>query len=374
MSVLYEQSDSTEDHVFLSQMTVTKGTGNPLSAPTVATSTATEVDATASVLSHRVLADVADSTFNFVDSSSEIWRNFQFCDAGATSSTAAGDVLVVWTKIVDNTSSDGDLAEQSIFATIYTGSSVGTPSLIDTKANENAGVFQPTLVNSLNGITNTNDATIAKYTGISRVHTGTAVHSLVCVPNNTDITNNANYPNTTSKADVYIYFGGVEVIVTTATTGGAQTITGNATQRTALYTRKYDGSDNATKTTLDARLVPTTATATFAQPTQIDHEQGVADDTPAPTTGQNGRNVGLIFRVNSQLWYQSTTNGVDYQTNGQGLSNPLLITNQSSANVAAFRLDTCLDSAGDVGDAVLQFTKPDVDNDVRLFIGKGKIN
>ncbi|MGE0712274.1 MAG: hypothetical protein AB7N76_32360 [Planctomycetota bacterium] len=380
VNVLYEQSDSTEDHVFMSQLTITKGTGNPLSAPTIAATTATEVDATASVQSHRNLIDVADSTFNFVDSSSEIWRNFHFVDAGATATAGTADCLVVWTKIVDNTNTDGDQAEQTIFGALFSGT-LGTAFVIDTKANENTAPFaQDTSVNyttgvfpTLNSISTSDSATLSLYGGISRVHTGTTVHSLVAVPNNTDITNQPDYPNSSNKADVYIYFGGVEVVVTTATTGGAQTIIGNGTQRTALYTRKYDGSDNTKNTSLDTRLVPTVAAATFAQPTQVDHEQGIADDTAAPTVGQNGSTVGLVFQVNSQLWWQRTTNGVDYITNGQGLSNPLLITNFLSTNVLDFQVRTCLNSAGDVDAALLMFRKPDEDNDQRLFVGKGQV-
>jgi hypothetical protein len=394
MSLLFEQSDSTEDHVYLSQLTVTAGTGNPLTAPTIAMSTAIEVDATPEVLSHRNLIDVTDATFNFIDTSARIWSNFEACDAGLSSAAAGGEVLVVWTKIIDNTVSDGDGAEQAIRGAVYTGSSLGTTFTIDTLANENVrpqrheggrqslGSGSSAVVGATN-INATNDATNGRYTEggdadnraskVARIHSGTRVHHLACVPNNTDIGNSPNYPNSTSKADVYIYFGNVEVVVSTVGTGTAQTVTGNGTNRTALYTRKYDGGDNGTNATIDARLKPSVATATFAQPTQIDHEQGISGDVVSVECCQNTRTVGLIFEVNEQLWYQATADGESYIAEG-GLSNPLLITNQSSQDVTGSEIDCCTDSTGDTSAAMLTFTKNDVDNDNRLFIGTGQIS
>merc|ERR1711916_214210 len=108
-----EQSDSTEDRVLVRRMTVTPGTGNPLSAPTFALGTAVEIDSTASVQSFAQYLD---------DTTARIWTNFKICDAGASSSGTSGDTLVVYSKASDNTISDGYGAEQEIRAILVTAS------------------------------------------------------------------------------------------------------------------------------------------------------------------------------------------------------------------------------------------------------------
>ena len=372
MTIFWEQSDSTEDRVLFRRMTVTAGTGNPLSAPTLALGTAVEIDSTASVQSFAQYRDDTTSrdTFTYLDQTSNLW-SFGICDGGANNTGTNGDCLVVYSKASDNTNSDGDGAEQEIRALIAT-ASAGTSQVIDTMVNEN----NPTIAEGGGTLLRTASANAATRTNrynITTVDTGTVVHEIVPVPCNTDVTNTANFPQlTTNSFYILIVMGDQEVVISTNSTN-AQTITGNGTNRLALYTRKYDGSDNGNNTTLSARLgLP--ASGSTPQPTQIDHEQGVADDTKGPETCKNGRTIGLVFETNAQLWYQSTTDGTTFNKDSStGLSNPLLITNQSSQDVTAWAVECCLDSNGDAQGVILWFRKDDTDADNRLFIGAGSV-
>lgn len=374
MTVFWEQSDSTEDRVLFRRMTVTAGTGNPLSAPTLALGTAVEIDSTASVQSFAQYLDDTTSrdTFTFLDGTARIWTNFKSVDAGANNTGTNGDVLVVYTKASDNTNSDGDGAEQEIRALIAT-ASAGTSQVIDTMVNENNSTILEGRTPSLRRDASANAAASTNRYNINSVDSNTVCHEIIPVPCATDTsTNSGNHPVLTTQYGVLILIGDQEV-VTTTNSSSTTTITGNGTFRAALYSRFYDASDNGNNTTLESRISGIASTG-YTQPPQIDHEQGVADDTKSPTSCKNGRTIGLVFETNAQLWYQSTSDGTSFNRDATtGLSNPLLITNQSSQDVTAWDLDCCLDSNGDAQGVILWFRKNDVDSDDRLFIGAGSI-
>lgn len=376
VSLFFEQSDATSDRVWGRQMTVTVGaTGTPTVAFTGA---AAELDASDAIASHASHTRVngtttvnGASTFPFIDKDGTA-TNLRTCDSGVDVAGATGQVLVVYRKIVDNTTTDGDLADAQVRAVVWSGTAFGTSTAIDTRTNENAAVEPSTGNNNNTNPTNSSNDNVAGSATVT-APAGNPHTSLVCTPNNQDIASLPSYPTVAGEVSITIFMTDKEA--TTTATGGVNTVSTNASRRLALYARKWTPVVTGT-TALDVagRILPTTTGD--VQPVQADHDGGASDDVTSISTFQNGGTIGALFETENQLWVNVTTDGgVTFFQNGTS-SNPALLSNNSAEDVLAapaFRFFPCTDANGDVTNGILLFAKNDRDNDARLHLRAGNM-
>lgn len=385
LSILYEQSDATEDRVFIRQIRITPGaTGTPTLALQGAAST--EIDANDQIASHRSFNEViggvtvaGGSTFRFIDECAQI-ENWQTIDAGLNTAGNGGECLVIYAKITDNTTTDGDHGDASVRALVFTGTALTGPIAIDNNVDENVAV-----VAAGDGDDVQSTAHLSNNRSVRNQfnNVGPRVHTVTVTPRNTDITNAPSFPNANAKVTIGIVLRDREINITT--TAGVNTVTANASSRRALYARIFRNDDNALA--FNGRFVPTADPAAFDFPLQLCHEQGIVDDTTFVTDSlKNGGVWWIIMEANSQLWLQeltiaATTLTRTFVSTGTGtgsfstaLSNPALITNDSSSDVLGQKIEICEDANGVQKAILIFFTKNDRDgngDDVRLQVRAG---
>ncbi|MEZ6188873.1 MAG: hypothetical protein R3F62_28205 [Planctomycetota bacterium] len=377
LNVFWEQSDATEDRVFVKAMTVTTTTGG---TPSFVLSTAGELDATPAVQGYRNFNDGtgtsasniagATSTFRFLNGDVTLGSTIFACDLGPDADGNAsndGGVFIVYTKLVDATTGDNDLADRQIFASTFVQGTLGTPVAIGVDVDEQAAIPQigpnmgvSTGLHEVADATNGSSFTKSTNSGSSYLTDDGLVGSctLVCVPNNDNITGNPDY----SGDAIYVYFYGPS-----ATNGSGSR---------ALYTRKFDAtirrnSNLATQTpNFGDRFTPTAGTGpgsmTFLAPRRLDHQ-----DNQVTTVNccQNGSSVLVMFMQDNHAWAQATANGTDYLVLN-GAPNPYLVDNDTSEDLNGYGLNCC-PADGDARGFIVTLTKMDGDNDLRLRLRAG---
>ena len=410
LNVLYEQSDATEDVVYVRAINIVpdfrSSSGFANGTPTIENGT-TNVDSvqlvsTAAVQGHSnyVTRNISSgyasdsaiaagrNTFRFINGDVNLGTTVQACDLGASvdssGTSTGGGLLIVWRQITDATTSDNDLADMDIFAARFgdTANAVTDIINIGKDVNEDGNVApigntatnvraliqdgddgfaaSPANTADVNALTSSNTGVgSSNYTGLNTggFDTGAAI-KLVCVPNNTDIQNNRSY----SGDAVYIYFLG----------SGQTNISGSK----ALFTRKFDATIRG-----NAQLASQTASfglrifpnvdggpgtgGSFADPTRLDHEQGGDVNTQIDCC-QSGNAVAVFFQQDGHVWYQATADGLTYLA-VNGSANPSLADNDDSENVVTWSVVCCTDSNGDFVNGIFCFTKQDqTGNDLRL--------
>jgi len=373
LTVAWEQSDATEDRVFMKAITVTPTSGG---TPSFTISTAGELGGTPSVQGYRNFNDDvgtnaqtiagATSTFRWLDGEVNA-GTLNFCDLGVDSGGVGGGVLVVYSKIVDATTSDNDYADRRVFATRFVNGTLdATPLEIGVAVDEQAAIpaigpnagsvglhVVDDAVNGASGSASTNRGNLF-VTDAGTVGGCT----LVCVPNNSSIETNPSY----SADAIYIYFYGPS-----ATNGSGSR---------ALYTRKFDANirENATLASanpnLGDRLIPTAGTGPGSTghlpPTRLDHQD---NQVTTVSCCQNGSSVLVMFMQDNHAWAQTTANGETYLVLN-GAPNPALVDNDTSEDLINYTL-TCCPPDGDANAFIVTLTKLDSDNDIRLRLRAG---
>lgn len=342
--VLFEQSDSTNDRVFLRQFSVDLS----VSPPTMTVGGVVEVDTSAVNGVEPARSNASGSVRNvnavqnaFLDT--EVGTglpNFYACDIGPTATSSDPQILVVYRKIVDDTGDtiDGDGGDANVKATVIdcvAGSGgLATGFVICRNLDVDNGVTTP--VDPLGGgagdYGNYDDPTDSYYsintTNVDSVNSVANVVEMKCVPINTS---SANFPTAGSGSKVVVIMTDRVGGETTDPATGVQTAQGNASGRTGLFSRTVV-QFSSSLTTADALFTPSAVAATFAMPWQIDHEQGVSDDVNSLLfCCQSGNKLAVAFEANDQ-WWLNVFDGSKWLTTN-GISNPLLITNDSSQNV-----------------------------------------
>lgn len=374
--IFYEQSDSTEDHIFARQLVITTpAAGTPTLTFTAA---AAERETTDEVPGHTNVLQVAGGALGITiaggKSSFRILDQTGFTGFSADAGSAGGDVATFYEKILDNTALTGsDLGDSTLFAQTYNGTTWGTRVVIGRGVHENANVpaVNNTTIGTFVASDPANNATTAASAN-SNAGLGTygaSVDNLVCVQNDANISQKPNL----SPTALYVYLRDREGERQTSGTN-AVTITGNVSSLLGLYTRKLETGSQTTvqNATFAQRFVPSvegasqTAT-TFREPTRLDHEVGISDDAGAPfDICQRGSAVLVLWQQDEHVWAQTSSDGVKYQETN-GTPNPYLVDNDQSEDVIARDLTCCTDANGDAQDAVFLFTKNDRDGgDIRL--------
>ena len=374
MNVLWEQSDETEDRLFVGQLRVVINTTSGTPALTVANRL--ELEPTANVSGNANYQDPAVSTgrttsFRLINADlSPVYNKTLSADAGGdadaeTTVTAAdGGLLVIYTKCIDNTTTDNDHADAAVIVQVYNGTTAET-TIVSESFNENAPVV----------VTNGN-ANLAAASRNGPMNYGTAngnfragVAGLVATGQVVSLSPTDLASRSEPAAAHYLYFYGQR--------------SDNSSSPRALFTRKHQTRNTAsfTASAIGDRMIPVSTTGTtFREPTRLDHLQGQNVRSNVATTGvrdeltilQKGTTVAVFFFQDGHIWLQTSSDGVTYLNTVAGSPNPALVDNDTTANVTGFRVDERDDGNCSVSTAILFFTKPDAGNtagtggDIRL--------
>lgn len=365
VNVFFEQSDATEDHVFGARVQVTlNGSSAAPAAPTIGALTSVEL-----TFVDKVRGDAAfnnsngtpgTSSFDFLNFGGSVFSPaFNSIDAGPDAGNSAatlGNALVVFRRIDDATTSDSgskDLGDVSIYATTFNGTAFEAPVRICTAGDSNEAVFADATGNRIK------------------------IDALVPVHRNSDIVGKPNFPTQADSGYFVVLFKDREAGLIPASTATSTVVPGNASSRLVQYARRIGFANSAASpaaTAIADRITPSvtnTSSAPFALPSRLDHEPGGVTDVGKTLVCSNADGVGVLFRANNQVWYQVTTDGQNWlRDSSRGVANPGLVSNFSSANVAAdadFELHCCEDGEGNAGAGFLLFRKQDLGGTTRGF-------
>lgn len=367
---LWEQSDATEDRLFVRPLAVTLA-----APPTILTTNVTvEIEELTAEQTPSDGADTVPSTvglernqFNFLNTaiatgtpgpggstptSSGLQtpqfglNNVQSCDlgaAGAQSGAATGGLFLAYRKTTDNTrpgvlmgggvtSADGDGFDAAIFANaVLVGATADLGRVaVDNNFNED----------DLNGGTLTTGADIFRIVPAGGMTTDT-------------ISTVNTQPNL-----VYIFF-------TEPTQANA------ADNSDGFFVRTFDaaglfraGNSTGLATDFQQSFFPSAASATFAAPNRLDHTTG-GDVGSLIGSAVAGNQVAVIFREDGHDWLNGSSDGRTFFSQG-GATNPFLMDQARSQNLNSSTITLCENGSCDHANVLYLFSKDDQGNDARL--------
>ena len=369
MVALYLYNDGTQDRLWVNTLVVTLGAATSATAsapPTLKTENELEINATPSVSGIAVYFSVAGQpqaspspTFTFVSGSHGYgpatytlagWTSTQSCtslidgdpndinsnptavapqttnnfdtvdsvDAGSIDNPSTGDVLIVFSKVVDATTSGGSFFDRQILATLYS-PPVTTPLtdvVLSTSGVENAA--STLTATSVFPAVPHGPQVVPNFGNFRRQ----LVPNFALVPNakSTSVATGLGY---SPSNGTYVYFTDLDTPNSAAMTG---LFTRHFFARTALGT-------GATIPTLAQDFAPTagtTNTATnFTNPLQID---ALLDENVSNVFVFTAGTEAIVTFVQDNHWWATITNGGATYTNTGGLSTPILIDNNYSVS------------------------------------------
>ena len=380
MWALWEQSDGTEDRLFVRALAVTLGT-----PPTISSTNVTvEID---ELTTEQTVSDAADTVpgtvglernqFNFLnggikagngntgttvnanstsdttvgaaDAPSVGLVNVQSCDlgtAGAQTGASNGGLFLSYVKVTDNTrpsflvsvtnptSADGDGFDAAVFANaVLVGSAADLGRVaIDNGFNEddlNAG---------------------------SAISTGSDIFRVIPAGGQTDITT-GNQPNL-----IYVFF-----------TEPTQSNTDNLTSD-GFFERTFDaaglfrvGTSTGLATDFQQSFFPSAASATFAAPSRLDHTTG-GDVESLIGSATSGNQVAVVFREDEHDWLNGSSDGRTFFSQG-GATNPFLMDKERTQNIVKSTITTCENSSCDIANVIYMLSKRDQGLNRRFSFG-----
>lgn len=353
---LWEQSDGSEDRLFVRPVTVV----NTTTPPTISTTTNTteieeasgeRVPTTAFKTNPSVNTfdrnDVAFVQGGLPDGSSSAPSygigNVESCDlgtAGAQTGATTGGLFLAYVKTTDDTvptivvgttntvTGDSDGTDRGVFANgvLLAGTELGRV-VVDNNFNEDD--------NSSTSLTTGNSIFRLQPVGQANTQLGTS-----------------SQPNLT-----YILFTETEQ----AADSGSD----------ALYLRTFDnqlfrgGSSTGAATDFNASFVPATGTGGTV-PLRLDHLTGGNVESLVGTT-TSGNRIGLIFLEDDHDWLQATSDGRSVLTQG-GAPNPFLLDQDRSTKVQRSKAFTCENDNCDTVNVIYIAIKDDVDQTDRVVL------
>lgn len=375
--VLWEQSDGTEDRLFSRRLTSAPvSTGTPTA---IVTGAIVEYDATPGVAGNRNSNDLFSfakrSTFTFLDQTFAGMGNLASGDLGATDATGtnAGSLYVVFSKITDATSTDGDFGNAEVFICTTVADAITNRISLGRVMNEDQPLSAVT--SNFNGNATvplnqtTNPAQFGSNMPVTYIGTGGAGvagsyqgqaiggaydTNLVSV-NPVAAASPVNIAQSpTFQADaLYIYL--------TAPHSGAT----NGSSSTALYTRKVNlvnfRANTAGSSVFNAVIVPSAGTTGpgsqgYLEPTRLDHNNDA--NVTNIQMAQNATSVVVCWQQDDHVWGQRTTDGENYLVQN-GAPNPALVDQDSTADVINYNLVSCENGDGNSIDGMIGIQKFD---------------
>jgi len=364
VALVWVHADGTSERVFVKNVTMTNG-ANVTDPPTL-TATGTEAELeTGNLVPQPQTGSPVTANVPFLNNtfapSIPTWRSgrggnpgvnsFNKCaglgnndtlltsDAGPDTAGNGGDTLIVFTKVVDFTTSDGNFFDKKCIAVLYDGTTL-TRTVLSKNIREN----------TTNGFR-------------------TALVSLV--PNSASAaltTSGALAGGHSPDGGVYVYWLGPN--------------DDNGSSPAGLYTRHFRARKvGGTVVTFSANFFPDTTAATFVNPTRIDRDLNTNVTTVLTFT--KGRQCEVLFVQDNHIWGQVTNDGENYAgitasaTGVTGLAAPALFDNNFSVSAngsgggITLGAGTCTKIDGNCDNTSgtpVFFIKDDVDLNPRLYV------
>lgn len=354
--MLWEQSDGTEDRLFVRPV----GVVNSVTPPTLA-GTTTGTSEIEEGTGERVSTDAFRTSLTLTanDRNDVAWlngglpgsttapafgiQNVDSCDlgtAGAQSGASVGGLFLAYVKTTDNT-------QPTLIPSGTTFATTGDADGFDRNVYANAVLLgaielgrQP-----IDNNFNEDDYTTSLSTGVG------AFQILPVGQANTQL-------GTTSQPNlIYVLFTEAEQAADDGASDG-------------LYLRTFDNtafrSGNSTGAASDFALsfVPAIGTGGTV-PLRLDHLTG-GDVDNIVGTAQSGNRIGVIFLEDAHNWLQATSDGRSVLTQG-GSPNPALLDQERSTNVQSSKVFTCENDNCDTANVIYMAVKADQDNNGRLI-------
>jgi hypothetical protein len=383
MWALWEQSDGTEDRLFVRALAVTLGT-----PPTISSTNVTvEID---ELTTEQTVSDAADtvpatvgnerSQFNFLnngiangngsavvnaastsdttvgaaDNASVGLLRVQSCDlgtAGAQTGASIGGLFLSYVKVTDNTrpavlifgpgvtAADGDGFDAAVFANaVLVGAAADLGRVaIDNNFNED-------------------DLSIA----VGNLSTGSDIFQVI--PAGGQTTDTVTTVNTQPNL-IYVFF-----------TEPTQSNTSDSTSD-GFFCRTFDaaglfraGTSTGLAADFQQSFFPSAASATFAAPNRLDHTTG-GDVESLIGSASAGNQVAVIFREDEHDWLNGSSDGRTFFSQG-GATNPFLMDKERTQNIEGkSTITTCENGSCDDANVIYMFSKRDQGFNRRLSLG-----
>lgn len=367
MWALWEQSDGTEDRLFVRALAVT------LSGPPTISSTNVTVEID-ELTTEQTVSDAADTVpatvglernqFNFLNqaisgnnggigggtSDTTIGalttpqvglQNVQSCDlgtAGVQTGASTGGLFLSYVKVTDNTrpgvlvggvtASDGDGFDAAVFANaVLVGSAADLGRVaIDNNFNED-------------------DLSIAA----GNLSTGSNIFQVI--PAGGQTTDTVTTVNTQPNL-IYVFF-----------TEPTQSNTGSGTSD-GFFERTFDaaglfraGTSAGLATDFQQSFFPSAASATFAAPSRLDHTTG-GDVESLIGSATSGNQVAVVFREDEHDWLNGSQDGRTFFSQG-GATNPFLMDKERTQNIVTSTITTCENGSCDDANVIYMLSKRD---------------
>ena len=348
MHVLWEQSDGTEDRLFSRRVTFAPQAGGTPAQVTLGTIVEYETNnlVAANRNSNDTFPFTKRTTFTALDGTfSPIFggqSGLVASDLGVTDNQGAnpGSLFLVFRKVTDATSSDGDFGNAEIFFVTNVNDAITNRISLGRAINEDFN----TPGAAVGGFVASN-ATANPATGLAPVH---GVSAVLCVSGTSvvDIAQLSSQPSA-----LYIYF--------VAPASGST----NSSGFTGLFTRKVNLERVRTVqgATFADSIVPTAGTTGpgstgYLEPARLDHNLHAAVTNVQTATA--GTSAVILWQQDHHVWGQRTTDGESYLTQNGG-PNPALVDQDSNADTINYRMSICEDVDGNARNGVIGFEKYD---------------
>jgi hypothetical protein len=398
INVLWEQSDTSEDRVYIRQLKVDTTNATPVVSlgPTAEFETGTPVKGDAIInlffdsIGQPNVGTVVRNSYDFLEGDGNLGA-FGLSDLGVDATKKGGGLLVVYGKTTDGTISDGNNFNRDIVAVQWDGTALSNRTVID------RGVFEDsTATNGVNNVNGTSPVTPPVATTNLTGGKNFLIQSGAPLTTNNNGSGESNVPAVQALGGAAVSTPGAasHTLHTVLLTGVAVSANpaiettpslsptatyiyfltpngDNANSATGLYTRLFNNTlrtqANSTATFGD-QFVPTAGpglgggtTATDAlQPTRLDHMTG-GDVTSLVSTNVAGTTVTLLFWQDAHLWLSGTTDGITYTNDGKGSADPFLVDNDTSANTGFAQVTNYTDSkCNNLHQSILFFGKNDL--------------
>jgi hypothetical protein len=397
INVIWEQSDTSEDRVYIRQLKVDT-TNNP---PVVTLGSTDELEKGNPVLGDAILnafqdpsgnfnvGTVVRNSFDFLEGDVDL-TEFELVDLGNDSTGKGGGLLVLYSKTTDGTDSDGNVYDRSVLAAEWDGTSFTDRAEVSRNVFEDAIATLPADVINGTNILGTQTKTLAGGMNF-QVSSGAplALNNNGSGPTNVPFTvpfgggavtpgrpkgkglqkqlvKGISVPANPAIESAPSQSPTSTIIICTCPTGD------NANSSRGLHTRKFDHTLRATKgntATFGDQFVPTagsgvrsrgTTAPDALEPTRLDHMTG-GDVTSLIGVNVAGTTVTIMFMQDAHLWLSTTTDGITYTNDGKGSADPFLVDNDTSAGAEFASITNYTDSkCNNLHQSILFFGKNDL--------------
>lgn len=375
-SYLWLLRDGTVDQVFVAQVTAvitatpTVTVGNEQDVDTTLVSALARPGVTTNGNADPFSQDDLDdpfkpliaTTYKFIPGSVNLDEDFHACDCGADAAGVGGGVLIVYQKVVDATTTDGNFFDRQILATCFDGTAFTTRVVMSRGVREDNQTLSDVGQNGAALGQGTSYAAVTRNQWKTKL--GASDCTIIEAPGNSDFANKPSF-----SADLI-------VVNFNAPAGDSNKSSSVANSRTFKSSLKRESGGTALS--FGEQWEPNTDSsitgAKFLEPRRLDRNLG--SDAEFQDCWKSGKTIIVLLKQDRHLWGSLTSDGLKWSQDSDGKPTPPLVDNNTSSDVRNY-VSSCKAQGKDCADmkgSFLFFSKDDlgsaggVTGDIRLFV------